>query len=353
MMAQLLNFSAPYMPQFCRQHPLVLVASVVLAWGTPLAVQAQMFSDPALEALYLSDRFEVLERQGQQRLAAQPDDAQGVLAMGLAALRLQAGAAQGASRRKAAIAAAERCVQQQPQQAACHYVLGAVTGIQAASDGLMALAGSAGKVKNALLQAMSLAPQWTPARSAVVEFYTVAPGIAGGSTRKALEAARAAPNPVLAKALEARVALQDEAPEQVLTTLQALNPGSDTALASDLLGWQRAAVFALVNDGQAAKAKPAVEKLLRSHGDRAWVPFAMGRVLTDAGAPLEALKHFDAAAKLPLADELPLVYRIGIAQQAAGQKDAARESFKRYVAAGKGSKGNLEDAKKRLAELGG
>jgi Tfp pilus assembly protein PilF len=79
----------------------------------------------------------------------------------------------------------------------------------------------------------------------------------------------------------------------------------------------------------------------------------MGRVLTDAGAPLEALKHFDAAAKLPLADELPLVYRIGIAQQAAGQKDAARESFKRYVAAGKGSKGNLEDAKKRLAELGG
>jgi hypothetical protein len=56
---------------------------------------------------------------------------------------------------------------------------------------------------------------------------------------------------------------------------------------------------------------------------------------------------------LPLADELPLVYRIGIAQQAAGQKDAARESFKRYVAAGKGSKGNLEDAKKRLAELGG
>jgi Flp pilus assembly protein TadD len=46
-------------------------------------------------------------------------------------------------------------------------------------------------------------------------------------------------------------------------------------------------------------------------------------------------------------------YRRGIALQELGRKDEARAAYTRFVAAGKGQKAALEDARKRLAELGG
>ena len=51
---------------------------------TPLA--AQTLKDPALEALYVTDWSEELQRLATQRLAAQPEDAQAGLAMALVAL---------------------------------------------------------------------------------------------------------------------------------------------------------------------------------------------------------------------------------------------------------------------------
>jgi len=47
-----------------------------------------------------------------------------------------------------------------------------------------------------------------------------------------------------------------------------------------------------------------------------------------------------------------LAWRVGISLQELGRTDAARASFQRFVAAGKGQKASLDDAKKRLAQLG-
>jgi len=318
---------------------------MLLCAGLP--VQAQMFKDSVLDALYAAERFDELGRTGAQRLAVRADDPQALLAVAVGALR-----GNDAARREAAIAQAEACVQRQPQAAVCHYALGAVLGIHAASEGMMKLAASVGRVKGALQEALALDPQWYAARSAVVEFYALAPGIVGGSIAKAQETARAAPRPEQVRALQARVALQEGRLEPALLTLMTVQPGNDSALAADVHAWARAAAFALVNEGQPEKARGYFERAQREQPELAVAPYGLGRVLSDTGAPAEALKQFETAARLRGAAELPIAYRAGIAQQALGQKDAARESFKRYVAAGKGPKANLDDARKRLEQLG-
>jgi tetratricopeptide (TPR) repeat protein len=322
-----------------------LAMLVLLCAGLP--VQAQMFKDPALDALYSAERFDEVGRAGTQRLAANADDAQALLAAAIGALR-----GSDAARREAVIAHAEACVQRQPQAAVCHYTLGAVLGVHAASLGMMKLAASVGRVKAALQEALTLEPQWYAARSAVVEFYSVAPALVGGSIGKAQETARGAPRPEQARALQARVLLQEGQPEAALAALAAVQPGNDSALANDVTAWSRAAAFALLSDKQPEKARAYFERAARERPELAVAPYGLGRVLSETGAPAEALKQFELAARLRGAGDLPIAYRTGIAQQALGQKEAARESLQRFVAAGRGSKGNLDDAKKRLEQLG-
>lgn len=69
---------------------------------------------------------------------------------------------------------------------------------------MVQMASSVGTVKTSLQESQRLAPTWYPARSAMVEFYLRAPGLIGGSTAKATEAARAAAKLEQAHALEAR-----------------------------------------------------------------------------------------------------------------------------------------------------
>lgn len=325
-----------------RHLPLLML----LTCGLP--AQAQMFKDSVLDALYAAERFDEVGRAGTQRLAARADDQQALLAAAIGALR-----GGDAARREAVIAQAESCVQRQPQAAVCHYSLGAVLGVHAASVGMMKLATSVGRVKGALQQALLLDPQWYAARSAVVEFYLLAPGFVGGSVAKAQETARGAARPEQAQALQARLALQDGQFEQALTLLSTLRPGNDSALANDATAWARAAAFALLNDKQPEKARAYFERALREQPELAVAPYGLGRVLSDTGAPAEALKRFEQAARLRGATELPLDYRAGIAQQALGQHDAARESFRRCLAAGKGPQAQLDDARQRLQQLGG
>jgi tetratricopeptide (TPR) repeat protein len=310
------------------------------------SASAQMFSDPALESLFADERFDELERTGLQRLAAQGDDLQALLAAALGALRHN-----DAGRREAVLAQAEGCLQKQTQAAICHYALGAVLGVQAASQGMLKMAASVGRVKTALTEALSLAPQWYPARGAVVEFYLLVPSLMGGSTARALETARGAARPQQVRALEARIAMQDGKHEQALAMLAELKPGNDVPLTLDVIGWQRIACFGLLNEGKAEPARVHFERLQRERSDLAFPPYGLGRIRSDAGAHEAALKLYEQSRRLKGADELPIAYREGIAQQALGLKASARASYTAFIKSGKGSKPNLDDAKQRLEQL--
>ncbi len=213
--------------------------------GALLAVMAQsaaaqVFQDPTLQALFTGDRLAELATVSQQRLATRPDDAQAVLGLAMAAL-----AGDDSAHREAAIRRADTCIQQNPQAAECHYALGVVLGVQATSQGMLKMASSVGTVKTALLNALRLAPQWYPARSAVVEFYLQAPGVIGGSSTRAVEAARGAARPDQARALVARVALDEDRFDAALAGLYAVQGGpqavQDPALTDDVQQWIAAA----------------------------------------------------------------------------------------------------------------
>jgi tetratricopeptide (TPR) repeat protein len=323
----------------------LLVTSLALC---ALPASAQMFKDAALQALHLADRPGDLQRTARERLAAQPGDSQAVLALALAAL-----AGNDAPARQQAIARAETCTQEQPQAAACHYALGVVLGVQAMSEGLLKAARSAGTVKTALTQAQTLEPSWFPARSALVDFYLLAPGMMGGSTTKAQELARGAPTPDQVRVLQARVDLQAGRAEVALQGLAGLLSASDPELADDAVQWGMQAGMKLVNDGQGAKAQPFFERMLRERPAAAAGAYGLARVRSEAGAHAEALKLLDQAALGKGAASLPVDYRRGIALQALGRSDEARVALSRFVAAGKGQKSALEDARKRLEQIGG
>lgn len=336
----------------CLRLSHVVTRVRLLALGAALlcaaTVGAQTLKDPALEALYVASKADELQRAAQQRLATQPDDAQAVLALALAALDRN-----DAPARTQALERAEACAQKQPKTAACRYAHGVLLGIQAMSEGLMKAARSAGTVKEALQAAHELEPAWYPARSSLLEFYLAAPGFMGGSASKAAELARGAPRPEQVAALQARVAMQDKRFDAALVALSALPPGLDHALASDVHGWGVQAGLGAVNAGKAAQAQPFFERLMRERPGHAAGAYGLARVRGELGDWAGALRLYEQAQGQKGAADWPMAYRMGIALQQLGRTDEAKAAYQRFVSAGKGQKASLDDARKRLEQLGG
>jgi tetratricopeptide (TPR) repeat protein len=317
-----------------------------MALGLATQAGAQVLSDPALAALHEAERTADLQRSAQQRLAAQPDDVQALLALTLAALERN-----DAALRRDTLERARNCTTRQPQAQACHFAHGVLLGVQAMSDGLFAAARSAGTVREALSTAHTLDPAWYPGRSALVEFYALAPGMMGGSVRKAAEIAAAAPRPEQAAALQARVLLGERKAAEALPRLLALLPVAEPALRDDVVAWGSQAGLGLVNDGQAAKAQAWFERLMREHPAESAGPYGLARVRGELGDWATVPALLERAGRLRGARQWPIDYRLGIAQQQLGQLDAARASLQRFVDAGRGQKASLDDARQRLAEL--
>lgn len=324
-----------------------LALVLVLATGAPLA-GAQTFKDPALEALYAAAKTDELQRTAQQRLSAQPEDAQAVLALVLLAMEKEDPAV-----RSQALARAQACAEKQAQSAPCQYGYGVLLGVQAMSEGMVKAARSASAVKTALTAAHDADPAWYPARSALMEFYLVAPGFMGGSSSKALELARTAPRPEQVTALQGRLALQDQKFDAALTAFAALPTGLESALSADLRSWSMQAGLGAVSTGQPAQAQGAFERLSRERPGHAEGVYGLARVRSELGDWAESLRLYERAATLQGAAKWPVAYRMGIALQKLGRADEAKLAFQRFIAAGKGQKPSMEDARKRLEQLGG
>jgi tetratricopeptide (TPR) repeat protein len=327
-----------------------VVATVVAAalfTAAPVA-HAQTFKDAALEALYVADKTDELKRVSTTRVAAQPDDAQAVLGVAMAALQVDDGAG-----RQAAIKQAQACIDKQPRAAACQYSLGVVLGVQAITEGMLKAARSVGSVRDALVAANEIEPEWYPARSALLEFYIQAPGMMGGSKSKAEELARTAPKAEHAKLLQARMAMEESKWDTALTALVAVPKNAAFELVSDARSWAVQTGLAMINAGQSAKAAPLLEKLFNDHALHAGPAYALGRAKGELGAHEEAAKLYEKAASLKDASAWPALYRLGLAQEQLGRKDDAKASYKRYLASAKGQKKQQDDARKRLEQLGG
>lgn len=315
----------------------------------PMLVTAQTVQDPQLAALLDANRFADAERAAIARITSRPDDMDGYAALTLSVLNLN-----DAARREAALKQLEACVSRLPGAAMCHYGVGSVLGAQAMSQGMMKALGSIGRIRDSLQRAVDLDPQLYAARNALVQFYLVVPGIAGGSVSKAQEVARAAGprQPEHAKLLLAMVAVNQKQYEQAERGLASVRAGADKELAADVAEMWSQIGFTYLNDGQDTKARAVFERAVQERPQSARGHYGLGRVLTDAGSFDPAIAAFERAAALNGAAELPIDYRMALAYQGKGDRDKSRALLTRFVAAGKGNPKNLDDARKRLAELG-
>jgi tetratricopeptide (TPR) repeat protein len=122
-------------------------------------------------------------------------------------------------------------------------------------------------------------------------------------------------------------------------------------VADDARAWDVQCGLAAIAAGQPAQAH--FERLVRQNPRLPGAVYGLARARAEAGAHEDALKLYEQAAALKGAQDWPIAYRQGIAQQALGRHDAAKASYTRFINAGKGQKSALDDAKKRLEQLGG
>ncbi len=81
----------------------------------------------------------------------------------------------------------EKAVGLAPNNAEYHFTLGRIYGVQAQRASIFSKLSYAGKVKNEFLRAVELAPENVSYRTGLINYYLMAPGIAGGSVSKAKE----------------------------------------------------------------------------------------------------------------------------------------------------------------------
>ena len=134
--------------------------------------------------------------------------------------------------------------------------------------------------------------------------------------------------------------------------LLSVKAGNDTTLQADLRqSWTSLGMY-FSREKQFAKAKAWFEQLEREQPKQAMGAYGLGRVALDMSQPDEALRQFERARALEGADTLPLDYRQGIAYQDKGDKPQAKAALTRFVASKRASPRNIEDARKRLADIG-
>lgn len=322
-----------------------LSVSVLMPWQ-PAA--AQTVKDAPLAALLDAGRYREAGAAATARIAARPDDMDGYAALTLAALN-----GDDSARREAALKQLEACLSRLPQAAMCHYGVGSVLGAQALSQGMLKALSSAGRVRDSLARSVELDPLLYAARNALVQFYLVVPGIAGGSASKAREVAGAASarQPEHAKLLLALVDISQKKHEQAELGLAAVRAGDDKELAADVAEVWAQLGFTYLNDRKDTKARAVFERMVLDRPSSPRGHYGLGRVFTDTGQFEQAIAAFERAAVLDRTAGLPIDYRAALAYLAKGDREKARVLFTRFVAAGKGSPKNIDDAKKRLAQM--
>ena len=320
-------------------------AALALAWPA----LAQTVKDQQLSALLDARKYAEAERVATARITARPDDMDAYGALTVAVTNDD-----DAPRREAALKRLEACVSALPAAANCHFGVGAVLGVNAMSQGMVAGLRSVGRIRESFSKALEIDPLFYAARNALVQFYLTVPGIAGGSVAKAREVANAASSkqPEHAKLLLGMVALDQKEYAQAERVVASVRAGSDKELAGNVQTLWAQLGIAYLADKQLAKARAVFERTVQEAPQQAIGHYGLGRALAEAGEVDAAIAAYQRAAPLDGAAALPIDYRLGMAWQAKGDRDKARAAYARFVGVGKGNPKNLDDAKKRLAELG-
>lgn len=258
--------------------------------------------------------------------------------------------ANDAVKRELVIAKAEACTKALPNSAKCHQALGRLYGAAAMSSGMVAGIKYASRIKDEFARAVELAPMNFDARRDLNQFYLQAPGLAGGSVRKALANCEehAKLNPAQGKLLRAEVHIYEKEFDNAEAILATLKQTRDEVVARTLPQAWASLGFAMIGDKQAGKAQSLFERLIAFDMESAMLHFGLGRAQLENNAVDAAIASMERALKLD--GKLNAHYRLGIAYQTKGDKPkaiAALQQFLIYATNGKAA----DDAKQRIENL--
>lgn len=308
---------------------------------------ADVLKDPQWQAWLDTGKTADLVRAAQ----AKAGDDQAAVALALSAVDDNDGA-----RLEASIPALQACADKRPPSvnlAACSYALGRVYGQQAMTASVFRMPGLAARTKEQFVKAVELDPQLFEARTALAQFYLIAPGFAGGSASKAKELAAEiqAHHAEQAKLLRFLVAAQAEDLAGAEKELASIKAGDDRPLQRELRnGWMRLGAE-FIEQKAYPKAKGIFETVQRDNPQHAAGPYGLARVALETQAPDEAVRQLERARTMEGAERYPLDHRLGQALLAKGDKAGARVALERFVQNKRANPRNVEDAKKLLASL--
>lgn len=319
-------------------RPLFLLLSMI----SLSAVQAAVLRDETLQRLLDQGRIEELEREAQAR-----GGADGMAAHALALLRSNGPL-------ETAVRAGEACVAAHPQAAACHFALASALGVDAQQGGMLRGLRLVGRIRDGFTRALELDTQMFEARANLQMLYLIVPGVAGGSVDKArqLEVAVRDSQPEVAKLLRARLAAQDKRWDEAERELAAIQLGRQPSFHNEVINAWAGLARQWNKNQQHAKSRARFEQLAQQLPELASPVYQLARTLADEGRHADAIRLYEKARGLIGAAGLPIDHRVGVSWMDLGDKDKARQHLQRFVLDRRANPGNVDDARRRLKELG-
>jgi tetratricopeptide (TPR) repeat protein len=312
----------------------VLVATLLVMAAAPLSAQTAL--DEAV-ALFEKRQYAQAASQLAGVVAAEPGNARARAYYGMALANAK-GDLDGA------VAQLEKAVSLDPASSRYQVWLGSIYSSKAGQSGLFKAASLAGKAKGAFEKAVALDPSSVEARQALLQYYLLAPGVAGGSVGKARDQASAigaldAHRGHLAVARIAEYEKEWPAAEKAYRNALALQP--DRAATHNSLG------YALLREGRSADAIAEFRRYVELAPEDANAHDSLGEGLLAAGKTEEAAASYRRATELDPKFSSS-VWGLGDCLDRLGRKDEAAAQYKRYLElAPKG--GFADESRKRLS----
>ena len=302
-----------------RERALIVAGVLLFAWPAVGAAQ-EGAAHAAARAAFEARQYEAAQSAFAALAGANADDALANHYLGRLALRRGDDAT--------AARLLERAVKAEPRVAEHHRWLGRAYAQGALHASLLRRASLAGKIRSAFERAVELDPRSVEARMDLLRFYVAAPGIAGGSVRRAREQAEAiarldAVPGHLARGIVAEKENDDPRAEREYRTALAIDENSAAPLYALGAMYQR--------KGRHAEAFEVYEQLRASHPAESEVLYQIGRTASISGERLEdgerALRRY---LEVPTVEGTPLPasahYRLGLIYERLGRlADAERE----------------------------
>jgi len=293
-----------------------------LLLALPFAVPAQTSPVLAPRQLFEARRFDEARAAFQAELSRNKNDAVALYYMGRIA--------DAQDKSGEAVDRFEKAVKPDEKNALYHFWLGSALGDEAQKASKFRQPFLARRVKSEFERAVALDPRMLDARFGLVDFYSIAPGIMGGSMSMAREHAAAigALNPVRGHLAFARIALREKNDSAAIREYEAAIAAAPDSIPAyyGLAGFYR-------NRSHWDDAMAVLDRFIIAKPDEAAAHAWWGIVSATSGKDMD---RGERELKYYLANALPettpqsyanVHYRLGQIYEKTGRKDLARASY--------------------------